>query len=183
MENLTHTLTGLMLSRAGLNRWCPLATPILLLASNAPDIDIVYRLGGSLTYLDHHREISHAFVSIPIFAVLIALGVRYGGRRPLPLLRAVLTAGIGILVHLLLDWTNTYGVRMLLPFSGAWLRLDITNIVDLWIWAVLALAVAGPLLSHLVSSEIGARKGTGRGAAIFALTAPARCRHPGVASL
>src|ERR1043165_1620564 len=40
MDPLTHTATGLFLSRAGLNRWTPLATPILLLAANAPDIDI-----------------------------------------------------------------------------------------------------------------------------------------------
>lgn len=60
---------------------------------------------------------------------------------------------------------------MLLPFSADWLRLDITNVVDIWIWSILALAVAGPLLSQLVGSEMGAKKGTGRGAAIFALTA------------
>ena len=76
---------------------------------------------------------------------------------------------IGVASHLLLDWTNAYGVRFLLPFSSRWFHLDLNNIVDLWIWGVLAVACIGPLLGRLVSSEIGARSGSGRGLAIFAL--------------
>ncbi|MCC6394037.1 MAG: metal-dependent hydrolase [Bryobacterales bacterium] len=171
MDNLTHTLTGLMLSRAGFNRWCPRATAILLISSNIPDIDVVYSHGGALDYLDHHRGITHAFLSIPILATLTAVIVRLAGRKPLPWMRAVIAGCAGVLSHLLLDYTNSYGVRLLLPFSSEWLRLDITNVVDLWIWGLLILCVAGPLLSRLVSSEIGAKPGTGRGGAIFALLA------------
>lgn len=171
MDNLTHTLTGLMLSRAGINRWCPRATAILLISSNFPDIDAVYSYGGSLDYLDHHRGITHALLAVPVLAALAAVIVRVAGRRRLPWARAVIAGCAGVLSHLLLDFTNTYGVRLLLPFSSEWLRLDITNVVDLWIWALLTLCVAGPLLSRLVSSEIGAKPGTGRGAAIFALLA------------
>ena len=36
--------------------------------------------------------------------------------------------------HLALDWTNVYGIRLLLPFSGEWLRADTTAVVDLCIW-------------------------------------------------
>jgi inner membrane protein len=63
--------------------------------------------------------------------------------------------------HLLLDWTNTYGIRMLLPFSGRWLHLDMTDVVDPWILLALVLAVAAPGLAGLVSSEIGAKKSSG----------------------
>jgi inner membrane protein len=76
---------------------------------------------------------------------------------------------IGVASHLLLDWTNSYGVRFLLPFSAQWFRLDLNNIIDLWIWGVLLTACVGPLLGRLVSSEIGARSGSGRGLAIFAM--------------
>lgn len=170
MDNLTHSLTGLMLSRAGLNRVAPRATALLVLASNAPDADIITALGGSLTYLDHHRGISHAVIFSPVMAALVAGVMRLLLRQPLPWLRAIFVAWIGVLIHLALDSTNTYGIRLLLPFSPAMPHLDITNVVDVWIWAALLLAVAGPLLSRLVSSEIGAKPGTGRGAAIFALT-------------
>ncbi len=167
MDNLTHTLIGLMLSRAGLNRLCPRATPLLMLAANVPDLDVVTALGGTLTYLDHHRGITHALIAAPAMALLAALIVRAFG--PLPLGRATALALVGVISHLLLDWTNNYGIRLLLPFSSEWLRLDITNVVDAFIWAVLLLAVAGPLLSKLVSSEMGAKPSSGQGGAIFAL--------------
>ncbi len=50
MDNLTHTLTGLALSRAGLNRWYTRPALVLMLAANIPDIDIVTIAGGPLTY-------------------------------------------------------------------------------------------------------------------------------------
>ena len=68
---------------------------------------------------------------------------------------------VGVLSHLLLDWTNTYGIRLLLPFSGKWMHLDITDVVDPWILLMLLLAVAAPALAGLVGSEIGAKKSTG----------------------
>jgi len=79
----------------------------------------------------------------------------------------------GVLSHLLLDWTNVYGIRLLLPFSHRWLRLDQTDVVDPWILAILLLAVAAPALARMVSSEIGSKKspGPGRGWAWFALLA------------
>lgn len=167
MENLTHTLTALMLSRAGLNRWCPRATPIILIAANIPDLDIVTRIAGPFEYLDQHRAISHSLLMAPVLATVAAAIVRFVGGKPLLWIPAILTGLVGVVSHLLLDWTNTYGIRMLLPFSGEWLRLDINFIVDIWIWAALALALAGPALSGLVGSEIGSKaKSTGRGSAI-----------------
>jgi inner membrane protein len=71
MDNLTHTLTGLMLSRIGLNSWCPRATPVLLLAANAPDIDVISSLtGGATEYLHHHRGFTHGLITAPAMAAL-----------------------------------------------------------------------------------------------------------------
>jgi len=156
-----------MVARAGLNRWCPRAAWLLVLASNLPDADVVTAIGGSLTYLDHHRGITHGLAMAPLVGAVAAGIVRLFG--PLPMLRATVVATIGVVLHLLMDWTNTYGIRMLLPFSSEWLRLDITNVVDVWIWALLLFGIGAPFLSGLVSSEIGARRGSGRGLAIAVL--------------
>ena len=171
MDNITHTLVGLMLSRAGLNRLTPRSTAILILAANAPDIDVVTRFSSSVKYLEYHRGFTHSLAAIPMLAVLVVLVVRVLGRTPLPWARALLVAAAGVASHPLLDWTNVYGVKLLLPFASDWLHGDLFFIVDVWIWAVLLLAVAGPAISRLVSSEIGARRTTGRGAAILALCA------------
>jgi membrane-bound metal-dependent hydrolase YbcI (DUF457 family) len=174
MDPLTHTATGLFLSRAGLNRWTPQATPILLLAANAPDIDIVTLSGGSLNYLHWHRNITHSLVAMPLMALLPVVLVRLVGRKPFPWGGAFAAALAGVASHLLLDWTNGYGVRFLAPFSERWFQLDLTPLFDLWIWGVLLLAIVGPVLGRLVSSEISSAtvrpRHYGRGSAWFALT-------------
>jgi inner membrane protein len=173
MDNLTHTAIGLFLSRAGLGRWSPHATPILILAANAPDIDIVSLAGGSLNYLHYHRHITHSLVAMPVLALAVVLLVKLIGRKPLHWTGAFCAALIGLASHLALDWTNFYGVRLLLPFSGQWQRLDLSSVIDLWIWGALLLAVVGPFLGRLVGSEIssGAIKAShhGQGFAWFAL--------------
>jgi inner membrane protein len=38
--------------------------------------------------------------------------------------------------HPLLDWTNNYGVRPFLPWSGKWYYGDLVFIVDPWLWLI-----------------------------------------------
>jgi inner membrane protein len=155
MDPLTHTATGLFLSRAGLGRWTPLAAPILMLAANAPDIDIVTLTGGSQNYLHFHRHLTHSLIALPVMAILPVALVRLVARKPIRWLGAFAAACLAVLSHLLLDLTNIYGIRLMLPFSARWFRLDLTGVIDVWIWAVLLLSVAGPFLGRLVGSEIG----------------------------
>ncbi|HLY18740.1 MAG TPA: metal-dependent hydrolase [Bryobacteraceae bacterium] len=170
MDPLTHSVTGLFLGRAGLNRCCAQAPWILVLAANAPDIDIVTLAGGQLNYLNYHRHLTHSLAASPVMALLPLLVVRPFTRKPFRWLPAYAISLLAVASHLLLDYTNVYGIRFLLPFSGRWFRLDITSVVDLWIWAVLLLGLAGPLLVRLVNAEIGAHpKTSGRGFAVFAL--------------
>ncbi len=46
-------------------------------------------------------------------------------------------AYLGTLSHPLLDWLNTYGIRLLMPFDGRWFYGDTLFIIDPWIWLVL----------------------------------------------
>jgi inner membrane protein len=169
MDPLTHTLTGLALSRAGLNRRSAYATPILLLAASAPDIDILAYAAGPAAYLHYHRHLTHAFLAIPFLALLPVLLVRLFARKPFAWIWAYLVSLLGVATHPLLDWMNAYGVRCWLPFSGEWLRGDLASLGDIWILTALLLAALAPALAKLVSSEIGARPSSGRGWAIFAL--------------
>jgi inner membrane protein len=173
MDPLTHTATGLFLSRIGLKRWTPLATPILLLAANAPDIDIVTLAGGPLSYLQYHRHLTHSLAAMPVLALATVALVRLVSRKTIPWTGAFCAALIAVATHLLLDLTNVYGVRLLLPFSARWLQLDLTNVFDLWIWAVFLLCLAAPFLGRLVGSEIASQSGPqplhGRGFAWLAL--------------
>jgi inner membrane protein len=173
MDPLTHTATGLFLSRVGLKRWTPLATPILLLAANAPDIDMVTSAGGSLNLLHYHRHLTHSLLAMPLMALLTVGLVRLVARKPVRWTGAFFAALIAVATHLLLDLTNTYGIRLFLPFSARWLRLDLANVFDVWIWGVFLVCIVGPFLGRLVGSEIASRSGVpehyGRGFAWLAL--------------
>ena len=170
MDNLTHSLTGLMLSRSGLNRWYPRATLLLILSANAPDIDFVTIVRGPLFYFEQHRGITHSIAAAPVMALLCVLVTCAIGRTMRGWVAAWGLAMIGVASHLLLDWTNVYGIRLLFPFSSQWFHLDLINLFDLLVWAVLLLAWVAPMIGKLVSGEIGAQPSTGRGLAIFALS-------------
>lgn len=173
MDNLTHTLLGITLSRAGLNRLTPQAGWLMLAAVNTPDLDIVTGLKSNAWYLECHRGWTHTLVFAPLIA-LFPVGIWWLlTRRLRP--RASQWAGayaaalIGVLSHLLLDWVNVYGIRLLWPFSDRWWRLDLLYIIDVWLWAILIISTAVPFIGRLVSSEIGAKPSRGTGAAWFTL--------------
>jgi inner membrane protein len=78
---------------------------------------------------------------------------------------------IGSLSHILLDFTNSYGVRPLAPFNWHWYGWDIVSILEPTITVPLLLAVVAPWFFGLISGEVGARREQfpGRKSAIAAL--------------
>jgi inner membrane protein len=170
LDNLTHSLVGLFLARAGFRRVTPRGTAIMVLAANAPDFDVVSWFGGSAAYIHWHRNLTHSLIAMPVMALLAVALVRAIGRKEVRWLQAWWIALIGVASHLILDLTNIYGVRLLLPFSGHWSHWDATPVIDLAIWAILLLGVAAPALGRLVGSEIGERR-EGPGNAGWAVTA------------
>ena len=81
-----------------------------------------------------------------------------------------LASWLGLASHLLLDWTNSYGVRFFWPFDPTYYARDWFYVVDPWVLAVLTLGLAAPALFRLILEEIGAR-GTARGGQRGAWTA------------
>ncbi len=171
MDNFTHTLYGLALAKTGLHRISPQATTTILVGANLPDIDIISLSWGSIGYLKHHRGITHALLGMVVGAAVLASVAFVLNNRVLHArqkanwgkLFLVSLAGTGS--HVLLDYTNSYGIRPFLPFNGRWFSWDIVFIIDPWILLVLILGLGLPFLFRLISQEIGARPTEyGRGA-------------------
>ncbi|HYY59585.1 MAG TPA: metal-dependent hydrolase [Pyrinomonadaceae bacterium] len=146
MDNLTHSLIGLAAAKAGLERLSPGATTLCVIAANAPDADILARTGGSWSYLHHHRGITHSIVGTLALALLIPALFYLGDQILARLRRApprvkfrglLLASLITTATHPLMDWTNNYGVRPLLPWRGQWFYGDLIFILDPWLWLVL----------------------------------------------
>jgi membrane-bound metal-dependent hydrolase YbcI (DUF457 family) len=80
MDNLTHTLFGITLGRTALGRAGRGTTAALIIASSAPDIDIVTTAGGTGSYLTWHRGPTHGPLGVVGLGVLTALLVWMGRR-------------------------------------------------------------------------------------------------------
>ena len=147
MDNLTHSLVGAVLGRMGLKRVSPRAMPALIIAANLPDIDSWIAPWLGLSPRTFHRGFTHGLgglVILPLITVAIVLlwetlqpskegPVKFGG--------LLLACFLGVLSHPLLDLMNTYGVRLLEPFSHRWFYGDTLFIVDPWIWIMLILGL------------------------------------------
>jgi inner membrane protein len=194
MEPITHFLTGACIGRAGFNRKTVCATVVATLAAEAADLDIFWGFAGPVNELKHHRGITHTFVGAPFVALaMVALvGGIYTWRRrrtnsanpansansanpALPLRWGWLcvTALVAAFSHILLDWSNNYGVRPFFPFNPRWYAGSFMFIAEPILWAVLLIALILPWLFGLADREIGARRTPfrGRNWAIFALAA------------
>ena len=142
LDNLTHSLFAATLGRTPLGRAGRGTTATLILASNAPDIDIIATGGGAFKYLEWHRGLTHGPIGLAVLAV-VAAGIVEVARRmnpkwrhpgedaPFPMLVAV--AAVGIVFHVAMDLPTSYGTRLLSPFSWRWYAVDWMPIIDVYL--------------------------------------------------
>jgi inner membrane protein len=161
------------MGRAGLNRKTALATLTLTLAAEAPDLDVPFAHFGGRTFgFAHHRGFTHSFLGVPLVAIAVVGFVyliwRLRGRKTknnLPPRWGLLFiyACLAGLSHILLDFTNNYGVRPFWPFSEKWYSWDIVFIIEPVMLALLTLGLVVPAFFNLIDREIGARRRGPRG--------------------
>jgi membrane-bound metal-dependent hydrolase YbcI (DUF457 family) len=163
LDNLTHTLFALTVARTPLSRAGRGTAAALVLASNAPDIDIVALARGSASYLKWHRGPTHGPLGI-IGLGLVSATLVWVGQRAYDRWRATRDAGppsthednasfgmlvalsmVGTLLHVAMDLPTQYGTRLFSPFDWRWFSIDLMPIVDVYLLAAL---VAGLLFGR-----------------------------------
>jgi len=153
MDNLTHSLVGALIGQMGFKRKTGLAMPTLIIAANIPDIDAVATLLGGQQHLALRRGLTHGPIAMLVLPLLL-WGImlwfdkwqKKRGKRPEKRLALdkgwlLALAYIGCLSHPLFDWFNSYGIRLLEPFSSQWFYGDTLFIIDIWLWAALIAGV------------------------------------------
>lgn len=149
MDNLTHSFAGALLGQMGLKRLTGRAMPTLIIAANIPDIDAFATVLGTES-LAIRRGVTHGPIALLLLPLaltgLMLLWNRWRpAERPVRAGPLLLLAYIGTLSHPALDFLNSYGIRLLEPFSSRWVYGDTLFIIDVWIWAAL---IAGFILSR-----------------------------------
>jgi inner membrane protein len=153
-RGITHTFVGLPFEAAlivaavyGLHRW-RLRRAAATARAKAEAIPLRLAAGQD-----------EAAPARPLTAAPVRWGVLY------------LLALVALLSHLLLDYTNNYGLRPFFPIDDRWYAGSIVFIFDPVIFTLLLAALVAPWLFGLVSSEVGVKRRPfpGRGWAIAAL--------------
>ncbi len=182
MDNITHTLIGAMVGdtvdratsaqpgglTARTRRTFGLG--LVVVGSNLPDADFIYpaMTASKLDYLLQHRGHTHTVVGAVIIALLmlgsVTLYLRYRNiawsRADL---RYLLTmALLAPLLHLCLDFTNSYGLHPFWPVRNDWFYGDAVFIVEPLLWVS-----ATPLLFTLHTMFARALVGLALGSAIL----------------
>ncbi|MGH9415927.1 MAG: metal-dependent hydrolase [Terriglobales bacterium] len=160
MDTLTHSLVGVAISRVYFKKRLVYATGAAVIAANLPDLDVLYSWPG-VRYLEFHRGILHSVWMIPVWAVLVALGLRWYAERHKKIAPSL---WLGFLLglfcvgsHVLLDWTTSYGIRLFAPFSQHWYALDWMPTLDPWVWLLLIVFLGMPMMLGLIMNEVGSR--------------------------
>ena len=186
MEPITHLMTGACLARAGFNRKAAYATLAMVVAAEIPDLDMLWSIDGPVAAFQHHRGWTHTLIGLPLEAAIVVGSIwlfhhwhtkRRHSHPPeknaAPIRWGLLYAFalIALASHLLLDWTNNYGIRPFFPFNPRWYAGSIVFIMEPVIFAVLLIALLAPSLFSLINAEVGVHRSPyrGRGWAIFAL--------------
>lgn len=146
MDNLCHSLAGMALSRAGLNQRTALATGTLVIANNLPDLDVAVFATNTLA-MSFRRGWTHGVLAQATLPLLLTGAVMIYDKfrtrsSPEDVVRpgqVLLLSYIGVLLHVFMDVMNSYGVRLLMPFSGTWFYGDALYIVDPWLYVTLGL--------------------------------------------
>ena len=141
MDNVCHTLLGVAAARAGLNSKTDLATATLAIASNLPDIDVL-AFATSVPAVAIRRGVTHgvpAQVLLPLGFGLLMYAIGRRRHRNVHLGWLLVLSYFGVLSHVFLDFLNTYGVRLLMPFSNTWFYGDAVFIIDPWLWLMLGI--------------------------------------------
>jgi inner membrane protein len=152
MDNVTHSLAGMLVAEAacqwhGESRARVRATTYLVsaLANNLPDIDIAYSwaMGPQpLGNLLHHRGHTHTLLlALPGAWLLASRCWRWLSKREAslgtPEKRLIFGVSLlGVLMHLLMDFGNNYGVHPFWPLSARWFYGDSIFIIEPSWWAI-----------------------------------------------
>lgn len=153
MDNLSHSLGGLLIGEtaAELSQSSRKKRLLLLassfLAANFPDLDLLYTWINPkpLGYLLQHRGHTHTLLGLLpqlllVFLLLLVIpSFRELLRDRKTRLLVLAVSSVNLLLHLVMDSWNSYGVHPFWPISSRWYYGDMVFILEPMVWFSFAL--------------------------------------------
>ena len=167
MDPLTHALASYALKRAAFPRVPRSTTFVMLIAGTIADIDLLSKFAGPSAFLSFYRTYFHSLLAAVLLSIVVTLLIHMRERaqmesssQPRGIFAAALAAYV---LHLLMDLCQSAGVELFWPFSPRRFALDWFPHLDLWLLGILLAGILLPMLSGLVTEEIGAKSKGPRG--------------------
>lgn len=188
MDNLSHTLISVLVGEVIVSA-LPAARPslpeptrrrcvvgLMAVGANLPDLDFIYSsiTHDKLDYILQHRGHTHTVVGALVIAALAVAFCRAWlrlrgvepNRRDYSLLFGV--ALLAPLLHIVMDFTNSYGVHPFWPLHNGWLYGDSVFIIEPLLWAaaaplvfILRTRIARALVALALVAAVALSFGTG----------------------
>jgi membrane-bound metal-dependent hydrolase YbcI (DUF457 family) len=151
MDTITHGIVGALIGKGYFSeRYGKVATFAAVIGAAFPDSDVAAEIVSRdpLGIIKYHRAITHSFVALPFFALLLAILTRallpwvkrkwprWADAEAPPLGILTLIYAIGIASHILLDGMTSFGTRMWYPISNQRVAWDLLFIIDLTFTAI-----------------------------------------------
>lgn len=111
-------------------------------AAAFPDLDFVTSYLSPLSYLYHHRGVTHSLLLIPVWAVLVAMIFALLWRDQARWRAYLGISAIGIATHIAGDLITSFGTMIFAPLSDARFALSATFIIDLWFTGIILAGLA-----------------------------------------
>jgi len=146
MDPITHGITGALLGKGFFSKRAHrVAIFAAVLGAVFPDVDVFYDAlsRDPLAIIKYHRNITHSFVCLPLFALLLAVLTRWIARRrnfdSPGLGMLTLIYAVGIASHIILDAMTSFGTRIWAPISEERVAWDLLFIIDFTFTAIVLL--------------------------------------------
>ncbi len=139
MDIATHGMMGCIIAAPFLSTH-PFAASLFILGNAAPDLDAFSRVFGRRAFLLFHQTFTHALPIIWLLGALLSLVFFYAD---FPESYSPLFLSAGMCLHSLTDVSNTFGIKILAPFSNKRYCLEWVFFID-----SIVLLISIPLFSY-----------------------------------
>lgn len=116
------------------------------IAAAFPDIDyLTFWLDPYRFLTEWHRGITHSFLMLPLWAVLLGITLAVLFRRPAQWLEFTGWSALGLVTHVLSDMVTVFGTQVLAPITDFRVAFGLVFDIDPWISVILGLALFAPI--------------------------------------